>query len=322
MRAFSLIAIFIFSSLGLLCTSKKKPSLAGEEPVAVEDFIDFFEEWKAPVHIEDTFLLKKDFDSLRISREVLSQFVPDSVLNKLLGAKAKPRFYALGKLPLNETYLLLKTISGNKRNVLLLAFTKKNEFLAATHFLEPDAASNTRQYSEISRKEEINKHTIRRNANGTVDEGRDVFVLNTASREFTMILTDPLNKKPPELINPIDTLSKKMKYTADYGSGKTNIFSFRDGRRSGRLEFFIHFEKNNGECIGELRGEASMKAPNRAEYREPGEPCALQFTFTSSSVTVKELEPCGSRRGLRCSFDGTYPRKKETKPRTSTKKTK
>jgi hypothetical protein len=65
-----------------------------------------------------------------------------------------------------------------------------------------------------------------------------------------------------------------------------------------------------------------MKAPNRAEYREPGEPCALQFTFTSSSVTVKELEPCGSRRGLRCSFDGTYPRKKETKPRTSTKKTK
>lgn len=322
MRAISLLAILFFSSVGLLCTSKKKPSLSGEEPVAIEDFIDFFEEWKTPVHLEDTFLLKKDFDSLRISREVLTQFVPDSVLNKLLGAKAKPRFYALAKLPLSETYLLVKTVAGNKRNVLLLAFDRKNEFLAATHFLEPDAVANTRQHSEISRKEEINKHTVRRNANGTVDEGRDVYVLNTASREFTIILTDPLDEKAPELINPIDTLSRKMKYTADYGTGKTNIFSFRDGRRAGRLEFFIHFEKNKGECIGELRGEASMKGPNRAEYREPGEPCALQFTFTSSSVTVKELEPCGSRRGLRCSFDGTYPRKKETKPRTGTKKTK
>ncbi len=72
--------------------------------------------------------------------------------------------------------------------------------------------------------------------------------------------------------------------------------------------------KNNGECIGELKGEAILKGTNKAVYREPGEPCVLEFTFTSSSVTVKETEACGSRRGLRCSFDGVYPRKKDPKP--------
>lgn len=62
-----------------------------------------------------------------------------------------------------------------------------------------------------------------------------------------------------------------------------------------------------------------MKGPNRAEYREPGEQCALQFTFTNSSVTVKELEPCGSRRGLRCSFDGTYSRLRDQRSKPARK---
>ena len=56
-----------------------------------------------------------------------------------------------------------------------------------------------------------------------------------------------------------------------------------------------------------------MKTSTMAEYREPGDPCALQFNFTSFAVTVKEVGGCGSRRGLRCSFNGTYPRKKDKK---------
>jgi hypothetical protein len=128
-------------------------------------------------------------------------------------------------------------------------------------------------------------------------------------------MTDALDDKPAELINPIDTFSRKQKNTADYGAGKTSLISFRDAKKSDRLNFFIHFEKNNGDCTGELRGEAMIKSPTIAEYREGGDPCVLQFRFTSSSVIIKELEGCGSRRGLRCSFDGSYPRKKEVKPK-------
>lgn len=320
MHARNIAGFLIVVMLIAACSTKKKPSLSGEDEVDVKDFIEFFPELKAPFQAEDTFLLRKNNDSLRISRKVLTQFVPDSIITELTGAKAKPNFYPIGRLDLNETYLLVKSVQGNKRAALLLAFDEKDQFVAAMKFLAPDDAANTREWSVLSKKEEIYNHTSRRNSNGTVDEGRKVYVLNNAAREFMLIQTDALDKKPTEIINPIDTLSQKMKYTADYGSGKMNLFSFRDGRKSDRLNFFIHFEKNNGECTGELKGEAILKAPNIAEYREPGEPCVLRFTFTNTAVTVKEVEPCGSRRGLRCSFDGTYSRKKAAKPATSSKK--
>ena len=81
-----------------------------------------------------------------------------------------------------------------------------------------------------------------------------------------------------------------------------------------RFTFFIHFDKNNGACTGELKGEAIIKSPTVAEYREGGDPCVLRFTFTTGSVILKEEEGCGSHRGLRCSFDGSFARKKEPKP--------
>ena len=140
-------------------------------------------------------------------------------------------------------------------------------------------------------------------------------MLNSGSKSFMLIMTDALDDRESELTNPIDTFSRKQKYTADYGSGKMNLVSFRDGRKNDRLSFFIHFERNNGECTGELKGEAIIKSPTLAEYKEGGDPCVLQFKFSSSAVTIKEIEACGSRRGLRCSFDGTYPRKKIAKPK-------
>jgi hypothetical protein len=139
-----------------------------------------------------------------------------------------------------------------------------------------------------------------------------------------LIMTDPLEDNVTELINPIDDLSRKNKYAADYGTGKMNLVSIRDGRKSDRLSFFVHFDKSSGACTGDLKGEAIIKSAAIAEYREGGDPCVLRFSFTSSTVTVKELEGCGSHRGLRCSFDGIFIRKKGPKPaaKKQTKKTK
>ena len=140
-----------------------------------------------------------------------------------------------------------------------------------------------------------------------------MYMLNADSKTFMLIMTDALNDKVTELINPIDTLPRKHKLAADYGTGKMNLVSIRDGRKNDRLTFFIHFEKNNGECTGELKGEAFLKSPTTAEYREGGDPCILKFTFSSTSVSLKE-ENCGSRRGMQCSFDGSFGRKKWVKP--------
>jgi len=121
-----------------------------------------------------------------------------------------------------------------------------------------------------------------------------------------------LEDRPTELINPIDTLTKKHKYAADYTSGKMNLVSIRDGRRPDRLNFFVHFEKGK-DCSGELKGEAIIRSANTAEYNKDGDPCKLKFIFSSSSVTLKEVEGCGSYRPLNCSFNGSFSKKKINK---------
>ena len=317
MGLFSKYCLFLFFIVWIVGCKSKKTSLSGDEPVDINDFIEFFPDTKLPFQVADSTLLRKEKDSLLISYAVFTQFVPDSILGQVFGKTVKPKIYPLAKNKAGETYLFAKAVAGNKRAVLVLGFDKKDQFIAAMPLLSLDQSSATQQTGVMDNRYTLTKMVYRRSADGTVNEGKDVYVLNSDAKSFMLIMTDALDDKPAELINPIDTGSRKQKYTADYGSGKMNLISFRDGKRSDRLNFFIHFEKNNGSCTGELKGEAIIKSPTIAEYRAGGDPCVLQFRFTSSSVIVKELEGCGSRRGLRCSFDGTYPRKKEIKPKAS-----
>lgn len=214
------------------------------------------------------------------------------------------------EVPNQEAYLFAKAISGNKKIVYLVCFDKKENYVAGMPILIPDQNNSTQQISGIDRRLSIFKTVQRKNADSSVSEGKEVYILNNEARSFMLILTDQLEDKPTELINPLDTLPRKNKLSADYTAGKMNLISIRDGRRPDRINFFIHFEKNNGECTGELKGEARLRSSSIAEYRPGADPCVLQFTFTSSSVTLKEIEGCGSHRGPKCFFEGTFARKK------------
>ncbi|MBK6992460.1 MAG: hypothetical protein IPH34_11795 [Chitinophagaceae bacterium] len=299
------------------CKQKKKISLSGEETVAVNDFIDFFAPLDLPLQFTDTSLLKtkKENDSLLISLKNFNQFVPDSVLQEVYAKGAKPKIYVLGKIsvPKAETYLFVKTITNDKKAVFVLGFDKEQQFIAGMPVLRPDLKSATEQSISMDRKYSITKKVVLKNTDGSLSEGRDVYVLNNEAKNFMLIMTDALDDKITELINPIDTLPRKNKYSADYSNGKMNLVAIRDGRKDGKISFFIHFEKNNGACTGELKGEASMKTPNTAVYQVDGDPCQLQFIFSSSAVTLKEIEGCGSRRGLNCAFDGSFAKKKVSK---------
>lgn len=301
------------------CKKKKKTSLSGEEPVTVKDFMEFFQPMKLPFYYADSNLRKtrKENDSLLISYKVFTHIVPDTVISKVYGKGAKPNIYAMGKAdgPAKEKYLLVKTIAGDKRAVLLLAFDKRDSFITALTALRPDLDASTNQSLTLDKRLSITKTMLRKNRDGTMSEGKDVYALNPDSKSFYLVMTDALDDKPTELINPIDTLSRKYKWSADYVNGKMNLVSIRDGKRNNKLFFFIHFEKNNGECTGELKGDADIITPNTAEYRKDGDPCKLRFIFTSSSVTLKEEGGCGSYRPLKCSFDGSFARKKEVKPK-------
>ena len=302
------------------CKGKKKPPLSGEDPVEVADFIDFFQPVNLPCQFSDSVFQKKEKDSLLISAKVFAQFVPDSLLSKTFGKGMKSKIYPLGKVEIAkaETYLFTKIIAGDKKAILILCFDSKQQFIAGMPVLLPDQQTSTLQTVGMDKGHTIIKTIQRKNADGSISEGKDVYVLNTETKNFMLIMTDALDDKVTELLNPIDTLPRKNKFSADYGTGKTNLVSVRDGRKTDRITFFIHFEKNNGECTGELKGEAMLRSSTMAEYREGGDPCILKFNFTSSSVTVTE-ESCGSRRGLNCSFDGRFQRRKYIQPLSATR---
>jgi hypothetical protein len=179
-----------------------------------------------------------------------------------------------------------------------------------------DANAGTMQVSGLDRRLSFYKTTSVKKADGSAAEGKEVHIYNDEAGQFLLIMTDPLDDRVQEVINPIDTLSKKNKLSADYIKDKMNIVSIRDNSKSGKLNFFIHFDRNNGECTGELKGIATLTSANTAVYGQPGDACSLQFNFSSSFVTVKEVGACGSHRGVKCSFDGSFPRKKEAKPKT------
>ncbi len=310
-----LTALLAFSS----CKSKKK-SLSGDEPVEVSDFIDFFPEIKGAVNFSDTSVVRKDNDSLLISYPVFTQFVPDTAVAAIFGKNVKPKLYPLAKVKGDETYLFVKGNAAGRKTIFVAAFDKKDKFIAAMPVIGSNRRSGTQYTASMDTRYNIYKNIARKNTDGSVSEGREVFVLNTGAGKFMLIMADAVGEEEGEVINPIDTLTRKQKFTGDYGSAKTSLFSFRDARREDRLNFFIHFEKNNGECTGELKGEAIMRGANKAEYRVAGDPCALQFTFSGNAVTVKEIAACGNRRGLRCLFDGVYTKRKEAKTSTKTDK--
>ena len=322
MRLFSKLLFILTLAIALgSCKGKKKISLSGEEPVEVSDFIEFFQPLNLPVQFSDTSLVKKEKDSLLISYKIFTQFVPDSVLRKVYAKGVKPKIYALGKtvVPKAEQYLFVKTMSADKRAYFLLAFDEKEQFIAGMPLLRPDKQSSTLQSVTLDRKYTITQTIARKNRDGSTSEGKEVYVLNAAAKDFMLIMTEALEDKITELINPIDTLPRKHKWSADYTNGKMNLVSVRDGRKNDRITFFVHFEKDNGACTGELKGEAMIKSANTAEYKEEGDPCRLKFIFTSNAVTLKEEEGCGSRRGPKCSFDGSFAKKKYVKASVSGK---
>jgi hypothetical protein len=314
-----------FRELGLLivslvvlagCNDKKKPSLSGEDPVEINDFIDFFPARKVPYQFGDTTLNRKENDSTVISAKVFTQFIPDSLIIRIFGKGAKVKIYPLGRLKTSESdnFLFVKMVAGEKRMAFVFAFDKKNQLKDGLQLLRYGQYTNALQILNVDKSYTITKTITRRNADGTISDGKDVYGLDKETGKFMLIMTDPLDDRVTEIINPIADGMKKHKLAADYSSSKLNLVSIRDGRKPDRLSFFVHIDKNDGACTGELKGEAIIKSATVAEYREGGDPCVLRFTFSASSVALKELEGCGSHRGLRCSFDGSFARKKEPKP--------
>lgn len=318
------IVLFFFVTL-LACKHKKKVSLSGEEPVNITDFIESFQPATLPFQIMDTAVAKKKSDTLLIGYKVFTNLVPDSVLQKAFGKGVKPKIYPIARIRSDQgNYLFIKGFTTDRKAALILCFDKNNNFIAGMPVLQVDANPATQQSFSIDKRYTLSKNIIRKNSDGTISDGKNVFVLNEPAKSFLLIMTDALDEQTIELINPIDSFPRKNKFSGDYAKNKLNLVSIRDNKKPDRMTFFVHFEQKNN-CVGELKGEASFTSANTATYHSSGDPCILRFNFAASSVTITEIEGCGSHRGPDCVFEGTFPkkkepRKKETKARQVPKK--
>jgi hypothetical protein len=307
------IGIVLIGFILWSCNSRK----TDDSGFSYEKFSELFPAEQVSYQLTEANLLSnKDTTSIRSPE--FAAFISDSVKRKLFGKTGKVKYIALArvKAPKNTSYYIIKAISGSKRVGLLLPFTN-DQYDAVFPFLIPDNDPTTSQTSTIDKSNAIIKGISQRKPGGEVAEGREVYQYVPEAKQFTLMLTNPLNNTA-ELINPIDTLPKKHKFSGDYLKNKKNYVSIRDGRSSNELLLFIHIE--DGECSGEVKATVLLTSSNQGVYRQGGDPCELSFQFRGNSVMVKEGNGCGSRRGLDCSFDGTYTRKKEAKPKTTKKR--
>lgn len=314
------IGFVLLLCIGFGCNSEKSDS-AEVAGFSFEGFSNLFKEAALPYVLSDTGLLnKKDTASIR-SKE-FEKFIPDSLKKKIFPKGSKVKYYPLAKVKdvEGETYFIVRAAAGSKKTALLLAFDNAGNYGAAFPFLIPDTDPVSSQVSSIDRSLNISRNITRKRNNEILGEGKDVYVYNSGAKTFTLIMTDLLDERTVDLINPIDTLSRTIKYSGDYVKGKRNIISIRDGRGPKQAVAFVHLESNDGECIGELKGNILFTSSNTAIYRQGGDPCVLQFTFTNSAVTLKEEQGCGNYRGLDCPMEGTYTKKKESKPKSTNKR--
>ncbi|HTF29494.1 MAG TPA: hypothetical protein VK625_11665 [Flavitalea sp.] len=312
MKKFIVLIPFL---LLLIACRQKKTSLKDGQELEVSDFIEFFPKAELPFRVADTNLLKKENDSMRIGNTVFAQFIPDSILKHDFGKTSKPLLYPLGRVTEKnkETYLFIKAVLGKKRVGYLACFNTESKFLSAIPLVRTGFDNSTNSFGFVDKKFQITTYREIKKANKETGYKKNVYFYNNSANNFMLISTEPNEDIIENVINPIDTLAKKNKFSGDYIINKRNFISIRDGKDNSNIMFFVHFEKDNATCNGELKGAARFISATVAQYKENDSPCTIQFDFKGNVVTMKEMEGCGSYRDIKCFFDGKYTRKKETK---------
>jgi hypothetical protein len=313
MRKWSLIGIcFLIFSCG-----EKKTDLSGNTPIKINDFNKVFKNTELPVSISDTSLNHK-LDTLVIQRKALAQFVPDSIIDQFISPanKNKAIIHPLIRIEQEaEYYLLLNIKYPKKHDIVAIVFNNKNKYLDfqfITEFLDENKRS-----AKYEKKLNINKEpSFLVEENIISSEGVSTYEKNAwaySDGNFRLIYFDS-NKSPENktIINPIDTIQSKNIYSGNYGTDAKNFIALRDNGAPNKYQFFIHFEKRNGSCVGELKGVLNFNN-NTATYSEKGDACIVHFSITGNNIAIKEDGNCGNHRGMKCYFNDKFDKVRKSK---------
>lgn len=311
--------IFYIFLITLFACGEKKLDLSGATQLKPKDFLSVF-----PVITGNFVAADSNFtklaDTIQIGIKAINQFIPDSITSKYVGKEKNPVFYPIGKIiKEKESYLLVNVVLKHKIEMIVLVIdTKSNKYLDSKFLLDNSSQDDYVHSININKEPTFLLSQEKNGKDNLIQFSRSGWVY-TAGVGFMVVINDS-NESPSKtnIINPIDTLPHKNKYSADYAQDKRNFISIRDGKNNSTYTFFLHFEKNEGSCIGELKGEFKMKDATHGVYTFNGDPCAINFEFEDSQIRFKETGACGNHRGIKCFFDDEYTRQKE--PRNNKKK--
>ena len=302
--------------LALIGCAETKTDLSGNTPLKINDFNAAFKNIDLPIRINDTNLVSFT-DTIKIGRKALSQFLPDSVVDVIAPKLVKnSSIFTVGKIEKEtEYYLLLNNKDAKKQTVSVIAFSKKNVFLGYQILTQFDLTQKGSQF--YGKTLLINKEpTFLIEENKLDPEQRLTHEKKGwayTEQGFKLIYLDA-NIKPEQkaILNPIDTLPTINTFSGDYARDKKNFISLRDFGNANKYQFFLHFEKKEGTCVGELKGLLNFNK-NQATYSDKGDPCTIQFTITGNIIKIKEDGNCGNHRNMTCYFNDSYAKKRKPK---------
>ena len=296
------IVILFFS-----CKNSNKES----KPLTTTDFIKLYSTLSLPANITDSGLTKFG-DTTTITKEIFIQFIPDSALQRM--NVSEYLIHPAGILHFKTTdYLLTKFVAGKTIKLVVFVLDDKHHYKNSLLLLSNQNSDGYRYSASITNEPTFIIRKEKTDADNKILYSRNGFAFNESANIFTEVMNDTNEEKAKDIINPIDTLAELNKFSGDYITDKKDFISVRDGKNSRTYIFFIHFEKNKAACIGELKGEMSLVNETNAVYQESGDPCVINFKFSTSSIKVKEEGNCGNYRGINCPFDFTFKKKKLNK---------
>jgi hypothetical protein len=319
------LLLIVLSVLAISCKSKKVSPGSEDDEVTVPEFIQFFRPLPIPYDVTDTILRRKEPETAVIHYNLFARLLPDTLLPRYFGKNLKPHLYAVGKIkvPGAESYLFVKGVTSNRRILFVVVFDGKDHFSAARPVIYSDNEASLSGEAAMDAKYTLTVTQRRKGQDGQGYYTKNAYVFNNDGG-FVLILTESneSRSKVPPIYDPIDTFPHRHKFSGDYAQDKRNIIAIRDdGKDAGRFWFFVHFEKDNGDCKGELKGQAKFVSPGIARYRSYSDPCTIQFTFENGGISMREVGGCGVHRDIKCFFEGFFDRRPEKKPKSAIKKT-
>jgi len=292
------------------CKSKQKQT-PGDRPLTFADFRALFPERQVPYRLSaDSLGLQRPADSLALKPEVLQQFLSDTLVVADFPKAARVRFFPLAHLEGNNLHYFVVLAADKVSSAAYLCLTEpKGKYLNRVLVAKKNANSQESLSFTLDGKYLV-KISTEKELSPSHSALKEDFYTAGADGKLTLIMTNSNEPTTPgQIFNPIDTLPRKHKYSADYSSGDMSIVSIRDGQDPKTFQFFITFSKDNGNCKGELNGVGHFTGANKGEYKDKESSCGIAFQFSSSRVNIREIGGCGAYRGIKCFFEGSFGKK-------------